>query len=190
MQPGEFVTSDTHFGHANVIKYSNRPFASAEEMDRELIARWNAKVPKNAVVYHLGDFAFSRPGRVHQILNQLHGRIRLVRGNHDRVLDKDKSLVPRFEWVRDYYESKTPDGTKVVMCHYAFLVWNKSHYGSWNLHGHSHGNLKDEGIRRMDIGVDTHYNYEPYSFYEIRDAMEKRTFKGVDHHQERQGKRR
>jgi calcineurin-like phosphoesterase family protein len=182
MQPGEFITSDTHFGHANIIKYSNRPFSSVQEMDEELIARWNAKVPKNAVVYHLGDFAFAPSGRIHEILRQLNGRIRLLWGNHDKSIKKDKVLQNYFEWIKDYYESSTPDGTKVVMCHYAFMVWNKSHYGAWNLHGHSHGSLKDEGIRRLDIGVDTHPNYEPYSFEELQMEMAKRSFKGVDHH--------
>ena len=184
MKSEDFITSDTHFGHANIIKYSNRPFASLEEMDRELIARWNAKVPKNAVVYHLGDFALALPDRVHEILRQLNGRIRLLWGNHDRVLRKDKTLQGYFEWIKDYYESKTPDGTKVIMCHYAFHVWNQHHHGSWNLHGHSHGSLKDEGIRRLDVGVDTHPNYEPYSFAEIEAKMAKKSIRRVDHHRE------
>jgi calcineurin-like phosphoesterase family protein len=53
-----FFTSDTHFGHANIIKYCGRPFASVEEMNRELIARWNAVVGPRDTVYHLGDRAW------------------------------------------------------------------------------------------------------------------------------------
>ena len=34
-----FFTSDTHFNHANVIKYCARPFASLEVMNREMITR-------------------------------------------------------------------------------------------------------------------------------------------------------
>lgn len=37
----DFITSDTHFGHARIIELASRPFASVEEMDAELIRRWN-----------------------------------------------------------------------------------------------------------------------------------------------------
>jgi calcineurin-like phosphoesterase family protein len=56
-----FFTSDTHFNHANIISYCSRPFSSADEMNREIIARWNAVVGPEDTVYHLGDFAMGRP---------------------------------------------------------------------------------------------------------------------------------
>ena len=52
-KPGDFnhivknkiwVTSDTHFGHAKVIEYCDRPFNDIHEMDRELIKRWNINI--------------------------------------------------------------------------------------------------------------------------------------------------
>lgn len=181
MKPEEFVTSDYHFGHDNIRSYSNRPFSSVEEMETELIRRWNEKVPKKARVYFLGDmFMGSSRRQIPEILDQLHGRICFIRGNHDKVIKGD--ICKRFEWIKDYYESKTSDGIKVVMCHYAFRVWNMSHHGSWNLHGHSHGSLQNLGNRQIDVGVDTHPNYEPYSFDEISAIMESRSHRAVDHH--------
>ena len=53
-----FFVSDTHFNHTNIIKYCNRPFNNADEMDAALIKNWNTKVPKDGIVYHLGDFAW------------------------------------------------------------------------------------------------------------------------------------
>ena len=50
-----FFTGDLHFGHANVIAFDNRPFESVEEMDAELIRRWNNKVGKGDLTYVLGD---------------------------------------------------------------------------------------------------------------------------------------
>ena len=50
-----FFTSDLHFGHENAIRFDNRPFKSIEEMDTELIRRWNEKVGKGDLVYVLGD---------------------------------------------------------------------------------------------------------------------------------------
>ena len=57
MNPTTFFTADTHFGHANIIKYTNRPFDSPNHMDDILIANWNAVVGPDDEVYHLGDFA-------------------------------------------------------------------------------------------------------------------------------------
>lgn len=198
MKTEEFVTSDTHFGHANIIKYSNRPFRHVDEMDEELIRRWNAKVPKDATVYHLGDFAFANPKRVMDILHQLNGRIRFFPGNHDKWMlqspehglgpkDKYLEIADMFEWFRpfSFHESKTEDGIKVVMCHYAFDVWNKSHYDSWCLHGHSHGTLPPGRRIRMDVGVDCHPNYEPFSYYEIRDRLRNAVNEPRDHHKRR-----
>jgi calcineurin-like phosphoesterase family protein len=181
MKPEDFVVADTHFGHFNVIEYSNRPFKSVEEMDEELIVRWNAKVPKKALVFFLGDmFVGSSRVQIREILDRLHGRICFVRGNHDEAIRG--KIASRFEWVKDYYESRTPNHVKCVMGHYAFRVWRNSHHGSWNLHGHSHGSLKDLGNLQLDVGVDTHPNFEPFSYDEICEKMEGRKHIASDHH--------
>lgn len=87
----EFWTSDTHFGHTNVIKYGNRPFLTSwgspdvELMDRTMTERWNATVSPNDTVFHLGDFSlFGGVGRIEALRKQLNGRVFLVRGNHDQ----------------------------------------------------------------------------------------------------------
>lgn len=52
-----WFTSDTHFGHENIIRYCGRPFRNTEEMNAELIRRWRETVPEDGIVFHLGDFA-------------------------------------------------------------------------------------------------------------------------------------
>ncbi|MCF6303155.1 MAG: metallophosphoesterase, partial [Devosiaceae bacterium] len=71
-----WFTADTHFGHQNIIKYSNRPFADVKEMDAALIENWNARVKKGDIVYHLGDVGLCAPEKLRKILDSLHGHIR------------------------------------------------------------------------------------------------------------------
>lgn len=179
-----FFTSDTHWKHKNVIKYSNRPFSSIEEMDEELIRRWNAKVPQDAYVYHLGDLSFGNSASIRELLGRLNGKIRFFPGNHDKAIIKNKGLQELFDWCRpfSFHEAKVPNGPKLVMCHYAFDVWNKHHHGAWMLHGHSHGSLPRGGRIRMDVGVDCHPNYEPFSFREIEEQLSGLQPAVLDHH--------
>lgn len=79
-----FITSDTHFGHTNIIKYCNRPFTSAEEMDEQLIKNWNSVVGPDDVVIHCGDFAlYHDKEKIAEVVQRLNGRKILILGNHD-----------------------------------------------------------------------------------------------------------
>ena len=80
-----YFTADTHFSHTNIIKYCDRPFSSAEEMDEVLIKNWNDTVTKNDTVYVLGDFCFKSKGRWREILLRLkYKQIFFIKGNHDK----------------------------------------------------------------------------------------------------------
>jgi calcineurin-like phosphoesterase family protein len=173
-----WFTSDTHFGHANIIVYCKRPFKDVEEMDAELIRRWNARVQPGDTVYHLGDFALAKGGKkIPAYLERLNGQIHLITGNHD---PKQPNALKGFADVKAYKEIKVGE-QDVILCHYAFRVWNKRHYGSWNLHGHSHGTLKrDFKMKQLDVGVDC-WNYAPISFEEVAKEMEKSTSEPVDY---------
>lgn len=177
-----FFTSDTHYGHANILTFMNRPFTSLDDMHEEMIKRWNSLVSKGDIVYHLGDFCMFDKKRTNQVLYALNGTIRLVKGNHDKIIKGD--IVKRFDWIKDYYEAKAPDGRKIILCHYPFQVWNKSHYGSWHLHGHSHGSLAPWNVKRLDVGVDTN-DFYPYSMDKIEKLMSLRGIIQTDHHKPR-----
>lgn len=151
-----FFTSDNHYSHANIIRYANRPFKNAREMDQEMIRRWNSVVEDEDIVYHLGDVAFSSPGRLREILHQLKGSIHLIVGNHDRAALK---VSHHFQSLQSMLEIRIPDedaaqGSQlIVLSHYAMRTWNKKHWGSWHLYGHSHGALPPFG-KSFDVGVD------------------------------------
>ena len=58
----DFITSDTHFSHARIIELAGRPFTSVEEMDDELIRRWNETVAPDDIVLQIDAAAAARPG--------------------------------------------------------------------------------------------------------------------------------
>lgn len=179
-----YWTSDLHFGHANIIKYCNRPFANVKEMDQALVDNWNAVVRPEDTVYLLGDVSFHPAETTDRILSALKGKIHLVKGNHDK---KQKLNFERFASVSDLLGVKVSEGGAkgkyIVMCHYALKVWEHRHHGSWNLHGHSHGSMPDDpNSLQIDVGVDCH-GYKPISFSEIGAILaSKQGFKPVDHH--------
>lgn len=80
-----YFTSDTHFGHKNIITFCNRPYSSTNEMDEELISGWNASVKQDDIIYHLGDVAFAKAPRIQEIIGRLNGQKYLIRGNHDKL---------------------------------------------------------------------------------------------------------
>lgn len=181
-----WFTSDHHWGHANIIRFSQRPFADVEEMDEALIERWNRVVQKGDTVYHLGDiFLHKDLQRAHEIRDRLKGQICLIKGNHESTAQR---MRERFGWIKEYAEVRIPDASApggeqmIVLCHYAFRIWNKSHHGSWHLYGHSHGSLPDDpNARSFDVGVDCH-DYAPISYARVKSIMATKRFVPVDHH--------
>lgn len=174
-----FFTGDTHFKHGNIIKYCNRPFSSLEEHDETLIQNWNNVVKKEDIVYHLGDFCFRD---FNDYFYRLNGQIHFIEGNHDKETHKHRD---KFASYSKYKEIGVGD-QKIVLCHYAFRIWNKSHYGSWNLYGHSHGSLSDDPhARAIDVGVDCH-NYTPIEYEQVKEIMFKKLWQPIDHHGQRE----
>ncbi|MGB7296179.1 MAG: hypothetical protein WBC70_11375 [Candidatus Aminicenantales bacterium] len=132
-------------------------------MNEALIASWNARVGKNDLVYHLGDFAW---GDWRPILEQLNGDIILISGGHDKRWQKNHRA--RFLQRADLMDIVI-EGKSIVLCHYCLRVWNKSHYDSWHLFGHSHGRLPALG-KSLDVGVDGH-DFALWSWEEIKTYM-------------------
>lgn len=177
-----FFTSDLHFGHGNIIGFCDRPFSNVEEMDRTIVNRWNNSVPEDGEVYLLGDVSFHKGGIIDKYLWQLNGTLHLLLGNHDKSLLRRPATKARFASVQEYLELTVLDNPrqKIVLCHFPFRSWNKMHYGTWNLHGHSHGTLNPQGLQ-LDVGVDTH-NFAPYSYNQIKEIMSRRKIELVDYH--------
>lgn len=181
-----FFISDTHFGHSNIIKYSNRPFQDIEEMNEKMVRAWNETVKQNDIVYHLGDVAFMGYGKFCKLLDRLNGHLNIIFGNHDKMIRSNRNDLLSFHNVssiQDYKELYVGD-QMFVLFHYGQRVWNKSHHGSIHLYGHSHGSLPPFG-KSVDVGVDCKEittNYRPVSVDEVLKYMKNRQGETVDHH--------
>lgn len=179
-----FFTSDNHFGHERVIRFDNRPFASVEEMDAEMIRRWNAKVRKGNLVYVLGDMIWkTRNDDAPNLIKSLNGQIILIKGNHDRFLHNSKAKSA-LAGIKDYEDIcvTLENGTKkrCILSHYFIPMYNGHRYQAIHLHGHSHftdeadveidiaDKLNELGIRTEIYNVGCMYwNYEPVTLDEI-----------------------
>lgn len=168
-----WYTSDTHFGHKAVIQYCDRPFSSVEEMDAEMIRRWNAIVDDGDTIFHLGDFAFCGAVRTAEILSQLKGQKILVRGNHDHWKPVKYKRLGFFE----VYDLQV--NPNFMMSHYPYKgeefddrKFEKQlvDTGDWLLHGHVHRGWKTKK-RMINVGVDV-WSFAPVSEQEVKNIME------------------
>lgn len=166
-----FVTSDTHFGHTNIIKFCQRPFKSVEVMNEAMIERWNKVISPEDTVYFLGDFAMGPMATddfILKTLKALNGKKSVIIGNHDEPHSKYKRTGIRgiiednkldITVLRDIVDLKY-EGTHFVLCHFPMNDWNGKYGGSVHLHGHVHNGYsaskarQQAAKRRYDVGVD------------------------------------
>ena len=181
-----FFTADLHFGHKNICQYTNRnKFTAQEDHTEWLIDLHNSRVQNGDVVYILGDVSFYKEKTTIEILSKLNGRLIVVRGNHDSRTQLKK--FERDELIDSWHEylELDQDGTKICMMHYPIAVWNKHHYGSIMLHGHSHGSFQGDG-KILDVGLDSAYNlfgeHKYLSLKEVESYMSERSVVVKDHH--------
>lgn len=173
-----FITSDTHWGHAGVVRFLNddgsklRPWATTEEMDEAMIEKWNVLVRPNDTVYHLGDVVINR--RALPTLGRLNGEMILVKGNHD---------VFRLEEYTPYFKDIRGVGVldNFVLSH---IPAHPDSLERWkgNFHGHLHSNcvMRNGKYADDDLVIDERYlclsvehtNFQPISLEDAKKRFE------------------
>lgn len=191
-----FFTADWHLWHKKILLLAGRNFPDIETHSQALQDNINAVVTPDDHLVILGDVAFGSASRLSTWLDGLRTKkLHLVWGNHDGTAETLVKREPkRFQQVGDVLQFKIPwpcreDGKAVhVFCsHYAHRVWDRSHYGSYSVYGHSHGTLPDDPkSRSMDVGVDTN-SYRPWLLEDIIAILDKRKWKAIDHHKDLTG---
>lgn len=184
----DWFTADLHFRHKNIFEksYSDRPYFSVDQMDQDLILQWNKVIAPLDRVYIVGDFCFGRIETIINVARQLHGEKHIILGNHDKKIRKNKRQLLEMGVFASISRGKeiVIGNQYIVLSHYAHRVWERSHRGSWMLHGHSHGTLPPHG-KSVDVGIDAKFiteEYRPVSFHEVKEFMMRREVEYVDHH--------
>lgn len=192
-----FFTSDQHFGHESIIKFANRPHDRADDMDEDMIRKWNSVVPVDGLTFVLGDIGFCNKKDIVDIYSRLNGRKILIRGNHDSNYSDDV-LTSIFDEIHDQIyvriqDQETSKYVYMVLCHYPMFDWQGSFKGSWQLFGHIHTRelVEFETLRtklfstQYDVGVDNN-DFEPVSFQKLKGIMESQskcdTFKTTNYY--------
>ena len=184
-----FFTSDTHFGHANIIKYAMRPYENVDQMNEDLIKRWNSVVGPDDIVFHLGDFMFGNINRFWEYRSRLNGKIYLIHGNHDYKLMCEGNIEEGFEDICAQMNICV-DGQKIYLSHFPFLTFDGifKDKPSWQLFGHVHSNKNhlytSPDMPRLnyllptqyDVGTDNN-DYTPVSFAQVKEIIEKQIAK-------------
>jgi len=185
-----FWTSDLHFGHVNIIKYTNRPFDDLDHMREMFIKNWNETVSPYDTVNIVGDFAMGRIEDTLPVAYRLNGEKILVMGNHDRPWkgspqrqkDKWKSEYEKYFWLQDGPVYDQIGEHLVLVSHFPYrsIERHQDRYdeyapvddGAWLIHGHTHlSNKIDRRLRQIHVGVDA-WNYRPVSDEEILELIE------------------
>jgi len=156
-----WFTSDTHFGHSNIIGYCQREYSDVVEMNEDIIRKWNSKIQEGDTVYHLGDFGFGNSHFIKTCYDRLKGKKILLKGNHDK---KNLKILP---FLSDSILVVHYDRYLLVLCHYPMLSWPHMAYGSIHLHGHTHRETPtDTKLNRFNVCVENNRFY-PVSIEEI-----------------------
>ena len=154
-----FFTADCHFNHDNIIKYCSRPFKNSDHMNNELVRRWNERVTKDDIVFHLGDFGMGK--NAYKFKDKLNGQIIFIRGNHDRnnkIKTRIKSIVL---YINGHYYNLIHNP---IECNVNYEIHLTGHlHEKWDIKRYKRGYSFTDCI---NVGVDQ-WNFYPVTIDEI-----------------------
>lgn len=155
-----YFIADTHFGDERILRYENRPFKSVDEMNSEIIKRWNECVQDEDTVYLLGDVGDEA------FVKDLSGKKFLVKGNHDTKSNE----FYRNSFFCEVYDLPVIFENFWLLSHEPLYVCENMPYA--NIFGHVHKNpiYKDFSHQSFCVSVER-INYTPISFEAIKKAV-------------------
>jgi calcineurin-like phosphoesterase family protein len=158
-----WIISDTHFFHENIGRYCNRP----ENWQELIIKNWNDLISPDETVLHLGDFSFGKRSNFDLLIEQLHGKIILIRGNHDR-LGRVRYESRGVTIVNEPIYVKLDEKAKIIFSHWPVVPLDD---GLINIHGHIHNSPPPPegsvlGSNHINMSVEVR-DYRPWRLKDI-----------------------
>lgn len=147
----KWVTSDLHFSHQGAVKFTNkdgtkmRPWDNIEDMNEELIRRFNEKVSVDDECFILGDITLNRHGL--PLLDRLNCKnLILIKGNHDWL--RVDEYMQYFKDIRSYHIEEN-----VLFSHIPVHPSQLEYRFKMNVHGHMHGEILPDA-RYLNVSVE------------------------------------
>lgn len=168
-----FFTSDPHLGHDKDFVVQARGFETVEEMNAEIIRRWNERVYPDDDVYVLGDLTLGDIEEGIRLIAKLNGYLHIMRGNHDTDKKVERYLeLPNVVSIQ--YADVLKYGKAVFwMGHYPTITANYDDDKPWAKHvvclfGHTHQEqpFYNNNPYMYNVGMDAH-NCTPITIDEI-----------------------
>lgn len=184
-----YITSDTHAFHVNICRGTTsrldgyRDFDNPHHMTTQIAININSALPKDAILFHLGDWSFAGKQNIELFRNMLNVKeLHLITGNHDEHIEKGE-FDHLFTSRQKYLELEVG---KMTFClfHFPVASWNGIAKGWYHLHGHVHNKPENRfgNGRTMDVGLDGN-DMMPYKLTDVIDLLKDRRFVSeTDHH--------
>lgn len=175
----QLFTADWHLAHENIMRYCHRDFADVDAMAEEFFKNLENMWTRGGTLYFLGDMSLKK-GEIVRTLQRFQelgvNDLVVLVGNHDVKGAFDG--VRNVTWQGDIKEIKlrslnqpSQEPVRCVLCHYPMRSWNASSHGSWHIHGHSHGDMR-EMYNSLDVGIDNAFkllgSYRPFTADDVR----------------------
>lgn len=181
-----WFSSDLHLGHANIIKFCNRPFQDVDEMTEKLREAHNALVKPEDKWYFLGDLTMKRNTRDEGIIisemAKWNGHKRMIMGNHDHF---------DLHVYRAIFEKIVGTGRWFANMWFSHFPIHPESMGNADacVHGHIHDSPSPKPVIQLidgkvfykpyiNVSVEA-INYRPVSLDELVEMVKKA--RGADH---------
>ena len=177
--PDVWVTSDTHYNHANICRGTTswrkpdgsipiketRDFKNLDLMNDTIVNNINSIVKEDDILIHLGDWSFGGFESIQKFRDiVICKNIHLIFGNHDHHIENNRDEVQELFTSVSHYNTLKIGKIEIQLMHYQIDSWNNLRKGAMHLHGHCHlPNDKRLGKgKRIDAGIDGHLEFRPY----------------------------
>ena len=153
-----FIISDQHYFHYNIIRYCDRPFLNIQTMNEYMTEQWNSVVKPDDTVINLGDVGFGKFDQLNSIIKQLNGYKILILGNHD----KRAGGISFWERIgfNEVYKKPIILDENIILSHEPIIDEDIMKNFKFNYHGHLHNNSSMNNDKYKNFSVEL-INYTP-----------------------------